>query len=205
MKLPFRLPRFVLAVTLLASRALLAQAPPAQNLPLQPGDRVQIKIWADSALADDVTVADDGAIMLPRLGTLRIAGVPAGALGDSVRTAYAALLNPVSVQVVPLRRVSVIGDVHTPNVLYLETRATVRDAIAKAGGIDDIGRENPVVLMRHGRQVKLDNWRFRGDDDVIVQSGDVILIQREPWVKRNVFSIISGLGVVVSLIITATR
>ncbi|HVZ78755.1 MAG TPA: polysaccharide biosynthesis/export family protein [Gemmatimonadaceae bacterium] len=195
----------VLAVTILAPAAARAQGPDPRTLPLQPGDRVLLKVWADTALVDSVVVTDDGSIMLPRLGPLPLAGLPTPAIGDSVRKAYSALLNPVSVEVLPLRRVSVVGEVHNPNVLYLDTRSTVRDAIARAGGIDDIGRDNPIILVRDNARVKLDNWRLRGDAPAIVRSGDVIIVEREPWVKRNVFSIISGLGLVVSLLITATR
>ena len=203
MKLPTRLLFSVLAVTILTPAAGLAQAPP--NLPLQPGDRVQVKIWADTSTADVLTVQDDGSIMLPRLGPIAIGSVPAGAIGDSVRKAYAKLLNPVSVEVTPLRRVSVVGDVKSPSILYLEPRSTVRDAIAIAGGVTDIGIENPVILIRDSVQTELDHWRRRGDDAVFVRSGDVIIVQREPWIKRNAFAIVSGLGLVVSLIITATR
>jgi protein involved in polysaccharide export with SLBB domain len=205
MKSLSRLALAVLAITIMGPRAAFGQAQGPQNLPLQPGDRIFLKIWADTTLADSVIVADNGSIMLPRLGPLSIAGVPASAIGDSVRKAYAVLLNPVSVEVVPLRRVSVVGEVRTPNVLYLETRSTVREAISRAGGIDDIGTEDPIILMRDGNQVALTNWRRRSDDAAVVRSGDVIIVQREPWVKRNVFSIISGLGLVVSLLITATR
>ncbi|HEU4990673.1 MAG TPA: polysaccharide biosynthesis/export family protein [Gemmatimonadaceae bacterium] len=193
----------VLAVTMLVPAAARAQgSQPPQDLPVQPGDRVLLRIWADTAIVDSAAVGDDGSIMLPRLGPISLAGVPAPAIGDSVRKAYTALLNPVSIEVVPLRRVSVVGEVHNPNVLYLDTRSTVRDAIARAGGIDDIGRDNPITLVRDNARVKLDNWRLRGDAPAIVRSGDVIIVEREPWIKRNVFSIVSGVGIVASLMIT---
>ena len=202
MKSPFRLALFVLTITVFASVTARAQASAPQNLPLQPGDRIAIKIWADSTLSDSLTVADNGSVMLPRLGPISIAGLPAPAVGDSVRAAYAKLLNPVSVQILPLRRVSIAGEVHNPGVFYLETRTTVREAIAHAGGIGDLGRENPIVLIRDGVQVKLDQWRTRSDSLAVIRSGDVIIVQRELWAKRNIFSIISGVGIVASLMIT---
>ena len=183
------------------ARAQAADSGPAA-LPLQPGDRVLVRIFADTSLSDTLHVDDDGSVMLPRLGPLSIAGVPAPAIGDSIRKAYSALLRPVSIEVTPLRRVSVVGEVRKPDVLFLETHGTVRDAISLAGGIDDIGQTDPVLLMRNGVEVRIDHWRRRGDDAVIVRSGDVVIVEREPWVKRNIFSIISGVGIVVSLMIT---
>ncbi|OYV74319.1 MAG: hypothetical protein B7Z72_00420 [Gemmatimonadetes bacterium 21-71-4] len=191
-----------LAFTILAPQAVLGQGPEAASLPLRPGDRVLVKIWADTSLIDTLHVDDKGFVMLPRLGPLSVTGVTAPAIGDSVRKAYAAILRTVSVEVTPLRRVSVIGEVHHPDILYLETNATVRDAVAKAGGVDDIGQEDPIYLMRDSTTVALNRWRQRADDAAIVHSGDVILVRRESWVKRNIFSIISGVGIVTSLMIT---
>lgn len=199
---PSRMALSVLALAVFASQSVSAQTAGAGNLPLQPGDRVVLKIWADTTIVDSAVVVDNGSIMLPRLGALPLAGVPAPNIGDSVRKAYATLLNPVSVEAVPLRRVSVVGEVHTPNVLFLDTHSTVRDAISRAGGVDDIGREDPIILIRGGAQVTLDHWRTRADDAAIVRSGDVVIVQRDPWVKRNIFSIISGIGIVASLMIT---
>lgn len=195
----------VFAATLaliLAPPARAQSAPPPGSLPLRPGDRVLVKIWADTALIDTLHVDDRGFVMLPRLGPLSVTGVTAPAIGDSVRKAYAALLRTVSIEVTPLRRVSVIGEVHHPDILYLETNATIRDAVAKAGGVDDIGQEDPIYLMRDSATVTLSRWRQRADDDAIVHSGDVILVRRDAWIKRNIFSVISGVGIVASLMIT---
>ncbi|OYV65388.1 MAG: hypothetical protein B7Z72_12320, partial [Gemmatimonadetes bacterium 21-71-4] len=189
----------VLALAVLHAPPARAQTPDPAALPLHPGDRVLVRIFADTSLSDTLHVDHDGSVMLPRLGPLSLANVPASAVGDSVRKAYSTILRPVAVEVTPLRRVSVVGEVRKPDVLFLETRATVRDAISLAGGIDDIGQTDPVLLMRNGRDIPLDHWRSRGDPEVIVRSGDVVIVQREPWVKRNIFSIISGVGIVVSL------
>jgi protein involved in polysaccharide export with SLBB domain len=205
MKSLSRLGLAVLVVTILVSRAASGQAPAARDLPLQPGARIRVRIWADSARGDSLIVQDDGSVMLPRLGKLELSGVSAPAVADSVRAAYATLLNPVSVEVTPLRRVSVVGEVKKPDVLFLETRATVREAIARAGGVGEIGRENPVILIRGNQKLPLDHWMVRNDDEATVRSGDVIVVERESWFKRNIFSVISGLGLVVSLIITASR
>lgn len=195
----------IFAVMLLAAQTALGQGSTAQNLPLHTGDRVLVRILVDSSRSDSVIVQENGSIMLPQLGPLKISGVSALAIGDSVRAAYALLFNPVAVEVTPLRRVSVVGEVNKPDVFYLETQATIRDAIARAGGVDEIGREDPVILIRGGQELHLNHWRTRGDDQAFVQSGDVIVVKRESWFKRNIFSIISGVGLVVSLLITATR
>ncbi|MDA1082508.1 MAG: polysaccharide biosynthesis/export family protein [Gemmatimonadetes bacterium] len=182
-----------------------AQASDPTTRPLKPGDRIQITIWADTAIEGELIVDERGSVTLPRLGNMSVAGVPAQQLGDSVRKAYGRILLPVAVEVIPLRRVTVSGDVFKPNTLFLETRSTIRDAVARAGGVTELGRENPVLLLRDATELRLKGWSRRGDAETIVHSGDAIIVLREPWIKRNVFSIISGLGIVASLILTTTR
>jgi hypothetical protein len=82
---------------------------------------------------------------------------------------------------------------------------TVREAVALAGGVTDIGLQGHVTVIRDSARLVFDKWEQRRDKDVIIRSGDVVWVDREPWLKRNIFSVISGLGVLFSVIYTATR
>lgn len=200
----FTFARAVCAVTAAVFTASAQGAAPS-TYPLKPGDRIQVTIFADTGLQGYLVVDERGSVTLPRLGQLSVVGIPSHEVSDSVRKAYGRILLPVAVEVVALRRVTVSGDVFKPSTLFLETRSTIRDAIAMAGGVTEIGRANPVVLLRDATEKRLSGWRERGDGETIVQSGDAIIVLRESWMKRNVFSIISGIGIVASLLLTATR
>lgn len=190
----------LLAAAALWSRPGAAQAPSAA--PLQAGDRISLKIWLDTTFADTVRIDHRGAATLPRIGPVDLSGVPADQVADSVRRVYATLTRTPAVEVTPLRRVTVGGEVSEPGVYFLETSATVREAITAAKGITDIGATGAVMLMRGNSNIAVRNWEQRAGADVVLQSGDVVWVRRESWFKRNAFSLVSGVSVLVSLVLS---
>ena len=195
----------VAVVALALSSAAYPQASDPPNAPLRPGDRLLVKIWLDTTFADTVRIDETGAAMLPRLGPMRIIDLASGAVADSVRRAYTRVTRTPAIEVTPLRRVVVLGEVNRPATYYMETRTTLREAIALAEGITDIGAVGHITVLRDSARIIVRNWEQRGDPVAVVHSGDVVWVHREPWLKRNVFSVISGLGVLFSVVYTATR
>lgn len=193
------------AVVALCSTAAAGQAPVVNDAPLLFGDRVVVKIWLDTTFADTVRVDQTGSLTLPRVGPLSVANLPASQVADSVRSAYARVTRTLAIEVTPLRRVTVGGEVRDPGVYYLETHATVREAVSHAGGITDIGSTGSLRLMRGGATQEVMGWEARSDDEMIVRSSDVVWLNREPWVKRNVLGIVSGVGLLLSVILSVTR
>jgi len=194
-----------LAVTLAASSVAKPQASDPSNAPLKPGDRLLVKIWLDTTFADTVRIDETGAAMLPRLGPMHITDLASGGIADSVRRAYTRVTRTPSIEVTPLRRVTVLGEVKLPATYFMETSTTLREAIALAGGVTDIGALKHLIILRDSSRIPVENWQRRADEITIVRSGDVLWVDREPWLKRNIFSVISGLGVLFSVIYTATR
>lgn len=194
-----------LAVTMAASSAAKPQASDPSNAPLKPGDRLLIKIWLDTTFADTVRIDETGAAMLPRLGAMRITDLLSRSIADSVRRAYTRVTRTPSIEVTPLRRVTVLGEVKLPATYFMETSTTLREAIALAGGVTDIGALKQLIVLRDSSRISINDWQRRADDQTIIRSGDVVWVDREPWLKRNIFSVISGLGVLFSVLYTATR
>jgi polysaccharide biosynthesis/export protein len=195
----------VLAITCgCATRALCQSSNPA-DLPLRPGDRLLVKVWVDTVFADSARIDEHGTVVLPRLGALTLTRLSAGDIADSVRLAYTRLIRTTAIEVTPLRRVTVLGEVKQPATYYMETASTLRDAVAMAGGITDIGAIGHAVILRDSGRINVRHWERSQDADLIMHSGDVVWIDREPWLKRNIFSVISGLGIVFSLIYTIRR
>jgi protein involved in polysaccharide export with SLBB domain len=191
-----------LAVLVLAVCGPGAPHAQAQNRPLVAGDRVLVKLWMDSVFADTARVSGTGSVILPRLGEVSLAGVPANAIGDSIRRAYSRIFSPAAVEVTPLQKVTVVGDVRQSAVFYLEPGATLRDAIAMSGGILEIGRTGRLILLRDSVRTRVSQWQTRHDDLSILRSGDVVVVERESWAKRNAFTIVSGVSVLLSIVLT---
>jgi protein involved in polysaccharide export with SLBB domain len=193
------------AVSMALTSAAHPQASDPSNAPLRPGDRLLVKIWLDTALADTVRIDETGTAMLPRLGQMRITDLLSSLVADSVRRAYTRVTRTPYIEVTPLRRITILGEVKRPATYYMETMSTMRDAVALAGGVTDIGTISRITVIRDSSRLVVDKWEQRGDSSVIVRSGDVVWVEREPWLKRNLFSVISGLGVLFSVLYTATR
>ena len=98
-----------------------------------------------------------------------------------------------------------IGEVKKPATYFVETMATLREAVALAGGVTEIGSLGHVTVVRDSARLVIEKWEQRRDAQTIIRSGDVVWVDREPWLKRNVFSVISGLGVLFSVLYSATR
>lgn len=177
----------------------------AQGAPLRAGDRVFIRAGSDTIWSDSLPVDADGRIYIPRLGAVDLRAVPAAGIATVVRSALATLYRTADASVVPLRRVTVGGDARKPGVYYLPPETTVRDAVAIAEGASEIGRANRLVLLRDGVEVVLTRWMSTSDGAQVVASGDVLLISREPWIRRNALAVVSTLSILVTTIVAVTR
>ena len=193
------------AASLALTSAAHPQASDPSNAPLRPGDRLLVKIWLDTAFADTVRIDETGAAMLPRLGPMRITDLSSSSIADSVRRAYTRVTRTPSIEVTPLRRVTVIGEVKKPATYFVETMATLREAVALAGGVTDIGTLGHITIVRDSTRLVIEKWEQRRDAQTIIRSGDIVWVDREPWLKRNLFAVISGVGVLFSVLYTATK
>lgn len=200
MSLPLRL--VVQSLLLLATaQGLAAQRFPAMNAPLEPGDRVMVRILADSVAGDTARVDHRGFVTLPIVGRVATGGIAVDALVDSIRNRFATSFRG-AVDVIPLRRVTVSGAVARPGVFYLEPQVSLREAIAVAGGVSEIGSTGPLQLSRGGDRLKVADWQRKMDDETVVRSGDVIWVERQSWLRRNALSAVSAAGVLLSIIVT---
>lgn len=187
---------------LLCSAAAVAQdsasaAERAGAARVQPGDRVAVKIFREPSLSDDVMVNERGDIVLPKVGVVHAATMSIRALEDTLRIRYATYLRNPDIAISVLRRVVVIGEVRRPDVYFVDLTSSLRDVIARAGGITEIGNPSRVAIIRDGTTIPAPRWQ----DDVTraadLQSGDQIFVGMRSWFERNAFAIAST-GVLVS-------
>jgi protein involved in polysaccharide export with SLBB domain len=92
-------------------------------------------------------------------------------------------------EVEPLFKVAISGEVFRPGVFYLPPETAVRDAIEAAGGTTDRANANAITLLRNDVKipVKLD------DANRMIQSGDRIGIPPRRSVMSNITPFV-GIG-----------
>lgn len=201
--------RFVsLFVALLLPAVAAAQVTlPAIGTPftLRPGDRIVVTVLRDSSLSGTYPVDETGRAVLPMVGARVVTATPWPLLRDSLVAAYTRQLNEPTVQLVPLRRVFVMGFVMQPGAFYADPTLPIAGAIALAGGAAPEGDLRSIRVVRDGAvvmtEVGIEDPRALSD----LRSGDQIFVQRRGWFDRNaplfVSAVIGFASIVVTLIV----
>ena len=129
------------AVPAIAAEPLAAPGGPLT--PLGPQDTVTLHIDEDPTLGGLTTVADDGTLRLPYVGSVQVGGLSPDA---AARRAEQALkdgkffVNPhvtITVTTALSQRVSVLGEIKTPGRYPIDARTSILDLIAQAGGFTE--------------------------------------------------------------------
>ncbi len=140
--------------------AFLAASEDTPLLLLGAGDIVRVQVAGQPDLSTALQVADDGTLAVPFAGPVAVAGKTPAQAAQQVAAALRSariLVNP-QVTLVPDRfqsqRISVLGEVATPGRLPLESRTSVFDALAQAGGTTD-NAADIVYVIRTGPDGKV--------------------------------------------------
>lgn len=163
---------------------------------LAAGDVVRISVYQNPDLTLETRVGEAGVVSFPLLGSVRLGGMTVTQaeklVADGLRSGNFVKQPQVSIQVVQVRgnQVSVLGQVNRPGRYPIEVaNMRLSDLLALAGGIGSSGADTlTLVGTRDGKPIRkaIDiPGLFRSDsgqEDVFVQNGDVIFVERAPMV-----------------------
>ncbi len=159
-------------------------------LQLGSGDVVNVQVYGRPELNTTTYVADDGTIAIPLAGSVQVAGLSPTAASQQVAAAFRDgqfLKNPqVTILVTQSRsqQVTVLGEVKAPGRFPVESRTTVLDLLAEAGGTTErsanvvyvIRPDNVGNLERHPIDLKgLQNGRY-SLQLITIRSGDSVFV-----------------------------
>ena len=168
--------------------------------PVRVGDKLAVHSWTQEELSDTFAVDENGRVALPTLGFLPAAGIAAGRLQDSIRTAYAGVLRDPALRVIVLRRIFVTGEVETPGIYLADLTMGVSDAIAMAGGLTEAGDPGKILVNRGAEQIRM-SQRDRSSYSLAgLRSGDEIVVRPRSFWARNPAVVVSTIGSAVSLV-----
>lgn len=115
-------------------------------------DVIDVFVWKEPELSTTVVVRPDGKISLPLADEIDASGKTAEQLQDEIKQRLQKfVVEPVvnvMVKQINSLKISVLGEVHKPDVYPIKNKVTVLDAIAMAGGFTDLARPNRVVVIR---------------------------------------------------------
>src|SRR5579862_281363 len=160
----------------------------------QPGDQVRVTVWPQSAVGPPFTgiVDASGNIVLPPIGMVAVARIPIGQLRDTLIVRMSKYIREPEVDVQVLRRVTVNGAVFRPDIYFMDVSATLRDVIARAGGInEEVGNKSKVSIIRGGVRISAPGWESDTSTTSVLHSGDQVLVGRRSWIEINIIPVVS--------------
>ncbi len=178
-----------LAVLGLAVAAGVAAAQTA-NLPVGPGDVLQITVYAGGEKQEDfeATVSDAGTISCPLLGDVRLASLRTADIQEKLRAALTGGYYVAPQVLVGIKeyggKVYLLGEVRNPGTYRLGDAPTVLSACAQAGGWTDFASPRRARVTRvvdgKARQIAVDLVKVRQGkaEDLPLRSGDRVEIPR---------------------------
>jgi polysaccharide export outer membrane protein len=192
------LPAWAWAARLLALLVLCApawaQSPASGDYPLAAGDVVRVQVFQNPDLTLETRISESGTISYPLIGTVRIGGLTVATaerrIAEALRSGGFLQSPQVTLLLTQVRgsQVSVLGQVGRPGRFPLENANTrLSDMLANAGGTTPGGDDVVIVSgLRDGkpfrRLIDLPALFLRpgGQDDVLLQGGDVVYVHRAP-------------------------
>ena len=181
------------------------------------GDAISVQVYGRPELTTTTYVADDGTAPIPLAGNVAVAGLSPAKAGQRIANAFRAggfLVDPqVTVFMVQNRsqQVSVLGAVKTPGRFSVDSKSTVLDALALAGGTTENGGDVVMVLRpeKSGKvkrfavdlkglgksDTPLPTLTLRGGDSVFVPPAEQFSIHGEVRAP-NIYRLEAGMTVV---------
>lgn len=168
---------------------------------LQPGDMIRLRIWREPELSGSYLVDESGMAVFPLLGPMLVTDEPLRDLKGRLTAAYQEYLRNPSIEVVPLRRINILGAVRDPGLHSVDITMTLADAVALAGGSTAQGDMDKIELIRGGERIKGRLSQTTTISDLAIRSGDQLFVPERSWISRNAGVVATAISASVSLVI----
>jgi polysaccharide biosynthesis/export protein len=150
---------------------------------LRPGDVLKIVVFRDKELSNEYPIDARGFVQIPGLGVIQVAGLDPTEVSDRLKLALVerGFARPeISVQ--PLIRVSVLGEIRSPNVYPVDPGTSLLQLLTVAGGPTDRARLRDTRVIRDGHAFRVDmESALQGSaaGRIVLYSNDVVVVGRK--------------------------
>lgn len=182
-----------------ASASATAAAAAAPEYRLGAGDVIRVVVYQNPDLTLETRVSETGFISFPLLGNVRIGGLGVSAaeklIADGLKNGNYVKSPQVTIVLLQIKgnQASVLGQVNRPGRYPIETTdMRVTDLLANAGGVATTGAEILVLSgIRGGKPFRMEidlpsvfgaSAEHGRPNDVVIQNGDVLWVDRAPLV-----------------------
>ena len=179
----------VIAAVALVTGGALAPAHSAASYKLNPGDVLEISVWKEEGMQQQVLVLPDGTISFPLAGHIQAAGKSPEQLQKLLRSRlknfFADPVITVTVVQVGGNKIYVIGQVRNPGEFPANRPVDVMQALSLAGGLTTFAADGDIKVLRRGADGKQQALGFdysevskgnRLETNVLLRPGDVVVV-----------------------------
>ncbi|HED36310.1 MAG TPA: polysaccharide export protein [Gammaproteobacteria bacterium] len=181
-----------LIVFILSLQCALAAAPKVSaDIPayaVGPGDVLNINVWKEEGLQQEVLIRPDGGMSFPLAGDIQAGGKSVlqlqKLLADKIKRYIPDPVVTVSVRQIQNNKIFVVGKVNRPGEYVGSAYIDVMQALAMAGGLNAYASSNNIkILRRVNGNIKSILFEydevasgFKLHQDIILKSGDVVVV-----------------------------
>jgi polysaccharide export outer membrane protein len=155
---------------------------------LNPGDVLQISVWNEESLQQQVLVLPDGTISFPLVGIVKVAGrTPEQVQGELKQKLSRLIPDPeinLTVQAVDGNSIFIIGKVNRPGQFPMTSPTDVVQALSLAGGFTTYAKSDSIqILRRSGNKQQIFRFDYTKiadgkalETNILLKSGDTIVV-----------------------------
>ena len=157
---------------------------------LGPGDVIRINVYDNDDLQTMARVSDDGFIIMPLLGQIKVEGLTISQAGGRIAKLLAGgyIINPqvnIFVEEFRSKKAIVLGRVNRPGMIEMSGPITLLELISQAGGLaDDFGETITIKRKDSGKNdvimINLKSLTEGGDlsQNIPIRDGDTIYVSK---------------------------
>jgi polysaccharide export outer membrane protein len=164
-----------------------------------------LKIYREPDLSGDYQVNEAGIATFPKVGAVKASDITTDSLQHLLVNTYSQFLREPAIEVIPLRRITVLGAVKNPGLYPVDPTMTVADVIAQAGGPTPEGNQKSLELLRGGQKQDVTITTQQQVTETPIRSGDELFVPERSWLSRNgyvVGAVIGAATIITTTIIT---
>jgi polysaccharide export outer membrane protein len=169
-----------------ASRAAVPSTE-SSDYRIGPEDVLDILVWKNADLTRTVQVRPDGMVSLPLVNDVQAQGLAPMQLRDVLAKGYAKFFTDpevlVNVREIHSVKISVLGMVKTPGRYEVNSRMTILEALAMAGGFTDFAKRDKVFVSRQvgaaSKRIPFNYLKMLAGDDgqnILLLGGDIVIV-----------------------------
>ncbi len=165
-----------------------AQAQAGESLRISAGDLLSVHVFREDDLDTKLRVKDAGTVTLPLIGPVKVAGLAAADAAELIAARYRTegLLKQPQVSVLieesVAGQVAVLGEVARPGTVPVNSRRSLLDVLAQAGGLLKTADGHVTLRRASGESTQIlvanDAAHQLAASNLLVQPGDTVLVPR---------------------------